>query len=159
LGWEAFPDAFDMHIRVLLAWAVPKVGTELEHGESVLEHLLPEFRIIFPILLCFGRQIKKHHDPHNAIFIQSHFHSGSFGYKTLFAVPSKHFASEAVVRCAPTIRGLLSPSKMTSTTARLSSFRLTIGVSWEKSSPRFTISTTKESAKGRYGSMMSSARQ
>lgn len=39
----------------------------LEHYEAVAHQLLAELRRSFNLLLCVGRQIKKHHNPHNTI--------------------------------------------------------------------------------------------
>ena len=60
----------DMHIRVLLAGAMPHINGELEHSEPVLHQLLSEIRRGLPLLFGLCRQIKKHENPHNLVFTE-----------------------------------------------------------------------------------------
>ena len=54
-------------IRILRTCTVTKIDGILEHYEAVAHQLLAELRRSFNLLLCVGRQIKKHHNPHNTI--------------------------------------------------------------------------------------------
>ena len=97
-GRQVFLYSLYMHFGIFLAGAMAQVGAKLKHGKAILHHLLSEFRIVLPVLLGFGGQIEKYHDPHNTVFVQSHVYEGSSGYSIFLSVPSKHLASEAVVR-------------------------------------------------------------
>lgn len=97
-GWQVFLYTLYVNFGIFVAGAMAQVGTKLKHGKAIFHHLLPEFCIVFPVLLGFGGQIEKYHDPHNTVFVQSHVYEGSSGYSIFLSVPSKHLASEAVVR-------------------------------------------------------------
>lgn len=128
-GRQVFLNAFYVHLGIFAAGAVSQIGAELEHGEPVLHHLFSEIGIVLPVFLGFCGQIEKYHDPHNAIFVQSHVYDSNSGYSIFLPVPSKHFANEAVVRWAATCNGLCSPFNSTSTAGNISSCFFTDGVS------------------------------
>lgn len=102
-------------IRILRACAVTKIDGILEHYEAVAHQLLAELRRSLNLLLCVGRQIKKHHNPHNTILAYTFrtIHC-KIGYKTCFDSPQKHLANDAEVVVAAIISGLVTPLIMTS---------------------------------------------
>lgn len=102
-------------IRILRACAVTKIDGILEHYEAVAHQLLAELRRSLNLLLCVGRQIKKHHNPHNTILTYTFrtIHC-KIGYKTCFDSPQKHLANDAEVVVAAIISGLVTPLIMTS---------------------------------------------
>ena len=97
-GRQAFLDPSDMYIRVLPTGTVPHVRAKLKHAEAVLQHLLAEFRIILPVVLGFRGQIEKHHDPHNAVFIQPHKLYWKFRIQDSLSGPLKAFCQRS---CRP----------------------------------------------------------
>lgn len=66
IGQNLFHPA-DMHIRILAAHAMPDVQAELEHGETIVQDLLPEFRIALAVGRRFGGQVEHYKYPHNPV--------------------------------------------------------------------------------------------
>jgi hypothetical protein len=58
-----------MYFGILAAGAVAQIGAELKHGKAVFLHFFAKVGIVLFVLLGFGGQIKKHHNPHNSIRI------------------------------------------------------------------------------------------
>jgi hypothetical protein len=58
LGREYGFYSFDMHLCVFFAAAMPDIHAELKHGKTICHYFFPELRIISPVFLGFGWQIK-----------------------------------------------------------------------------------------------------
>ena len=70
---------FDMHLSVLITWAMPEINRELEHSEAIGHDAFTESGIGLTLLLRLGRQIKKHQHPHNSVFAKSVHQTSSIG--------------------------------------------------------------------------------
>ena len=70
LGQKRF-HALDVHIGILATRTMPDVSRKLEHGETVAHDALAKLGCRFPLLLGLGRQVVKHHHPHDFVFAES----------------------------------------------------------------------------------------
>lgn len=61
-------DPTDMHIGILHRRTLTQINRELEHREPVAQQILTELGSDLAFLLCLGRQIKEHKNPHDTIF-------------------------------------------------------------------------------------------
>ena len=61
----------NMYIGIFPTGAKPEINTELEHLKSVVQQLFTKERCRFPILLGFGREIKKYEYPHATVLVES----------------------------------------------------------------------------------------
>lgn len=62
-------NSFYMYLRIVHTRTMSDVDRELEHGETIAHDVLTEFGSNLPVFLCFCRQIIKHENPHNSIFV------------------------------------------------------------------------------------------
>lgn len=60
-----------MGLGVLFRGAMADVDGVLKHRESVLYQMFAKSSGILALLFCLGRQVEKHHYPHNLIFAES----------------------------------------------------------------------------------------
>src|SRR5690606_27247499 len=68
VGQQSF-DPFDMDLRIFPAVTMSDVNGKLKHNESITHDFFSKSGMILPILLCFGRKIKKYKNPQNSILI------------------------------------------------------------------------------------------
>lgn len=81
-----------MDIRIFAAGAMPQVGAELKHGESVFQHTFSEFGIVLPVFFGDDWKIEHDHDPHNTVFVEAHFKAAS---DTILSLPFLQSTSQA----------------------------------------------------------------
>ena len=83
-GRQIVFDAFDVYVGVFHTRTMAHVDGKLKHGETIGHKALAEIGIRFAFFFGFGRQIKKDHDPHDAVFAKT-FHVTTFRDKLFCA--------------------------------------------------------------------------
>ena len=63
--------ALQVYGGILAACAVADIDGELEHGESVRKKVFAEIGCSLTLLLGFGGEVKKHEQPHDAVFAEA----------------------------------------------------------------------------------------
>ena len=69
----------DMHLGILIAWAMPQINGKLEHREAVGHDAFAKSGVCLALLFCLRRQIEKHKHPHNPIFTETVHQSSIIG--------------------------------------------------------------------------------